>query len=132
MTDGGGITRRTFLGGSAALAGPGAALARLLAGCAPAGPDCEAIRALFPDPESVARIGRACLAARADAPDRPSLCRVASRALARTGEGEPVSALRARVRQDFQAGRTVRVEGWVISEIEATVAAIYALAERSA
>jgi hypothetical protein len=90
---------------------------------------------IFGRPASAARIGRAYLR---DHPDQASLTRLVE-ALAAGWPGgaaqlERLSTAQLRrrldrtIRADFAAGRTVRVEGWVLAESEARLFGLTTLA----
>lgn len=55
-------------------------------------------------------------------PDRAERAR-----FSRMSEAERREALRARVREDFRAGRVTQVEGWVLARTEARLCALRAL-----
>jgi hypothetical protein len=90
---------------------------------------------LLKSPGSAAAVGRAYLGAYPDEADAARLALHLERALRAQGlepRRAPAPRLRAALaeqsRADFAAGRTVRVEGWVLSQSEARLCALAALA----
>jgi hypothetical protein len=131
------LTRRSALASLAAVGG-------LAAVTAPAGAFALPERAgdrdladsalrLFSSPRDVRRVGAAChgdmAVCQSPAQTRAGLIDAIFGGerdrLAASGDAEVHGWLRGRVREDFAAGRTVTVEGWVLAETEARV---YALA----
>jgi len=107
-------------------------------GAAPPRPlhaDAARLLEAFRQRESAAAVGRAYLATRPEERDAPRLAGAVSRDL-RDGGCDPATGDRAdlrravsgRVRQDFADGRTVTVDGWVLSRTEARLCALAALA----
>jgi hypothetical protein len=128
-----GTVTTAALGALAATGRPGRAAAGGLA--APSSDDMLAVRLrdVLRRPASAARLGQAYLeAAPAEADARALAMGLAEdlggreRVLAATAESlaETVSA---RCRDDFAAGRTVRLQGWVLSRTEVRLCALAAL-----
>lgn len=118
------LHRRRFGAASDAAAGSGeAALVGALARLAARGPE----------PSGVVDVGRR-YAAGLPAPDPAALCRevlpdrAARRAFLAAGEDERRRIVLRRIAADFDAGRVVVVDGWVLSRTEAAFSAVAALA----
>jgi len=129
--------RRAFLcalGAGAAAGGVAPALLAALAGCAREEPLSDALAAFFADPEHARVVGRAFLEAHPEEGDADSLARRIAGGerddwRARVADPPALAAsVRARHRLDFEHGRVVRVHGWVLSETEARLCALAALA----
>jgi hypothetical protein len=129
-------SRRGFLKSAASLALLALMRPReLLAGTAAAEPPFEArLVALLRRRDSAAEIGRAYLRSG----DEPADASAMAAAIARDAGIEPGEAaardplrlrraLALRTRRDFAEGRTVRVEGWILSRTEARLYAIASL-----
>lgn len=120
-----GITRRGFLGGSALFVGAAVGVW----GCGDSVADREAAERLVTavsDREQWSKLGRAYLESTPGAPGLGELVVLLEDAL---GSGEPADLpdrLAKRVRGDFHQGRTLRVEGWMLSESEVWLAALVA------
>ncbi|MEQ9640993.1 MAG: hypothetical protein RIM84_13305 [Alphaproteobacteria bacterium] len=88
----------------------------------------QAVRALRA-PAAARRVGRRYLAEHAQEADAARLAAHIEAALAARGDGvELRQALRNAVRADMRAGRSVLVDGWVLSLTEARLCALAALA----
>jgi hypothetical protein len=133
------LDRRAFLAGSgaivAALAAP--ALASLF-GCDRRPTLAQALVGFYSDPASAARIGRAVLAAvPAEATAEAVVAALAGdrraelEALAASDPGALRALLQKQHRSDFEDGRTVSIDGWVLSRTEARLCAVAALAGRA-
>jgi hypothetical protein len=132
------LTRRGFLGrvGRGAAAGFATpALVAALVACRRDPELADELGAFFSDSKSARQLGRACLAAFPDENDARILVeRLAGadlarwNALAAEARSELAAAVRSRHRDDFASGRVVRVRGWVLSETEARLCALAALA----
>jgi hypothetical protein len=133
------LHRRAFLAGSgavvAALAAP--ALATLF-GCGRRPTLAQALVGFYRDPESAARVGQAVLAAVPSEATAEAV--VAALAGDRRAELEALAAsdpaalralLQEQHRRDFEDGRTVAIDGWVLSRTEARLCAVAALARRA-
>jgi hypothetical protein len=117
-------TRRRFIQTGAALAVSGLIAGRASAGAGRPGTPGERLLAVLDDREAAARIGRARLAAAPDEGDLDGVLR-----LLNVPEGvDAARTLEARRRADFRDGRTVRVDGWVLSRTEACLCVLAALA----
>jgi hypothetical protein len=127
-----GCDRREFL--RRLSAGGASALAWAAAGggwsCGPPpDPLAEAVAAAYADPEAARRVGAAWLAVHPDAGDPAALLAAVvgdvavARELAAADPGALWDALRRCHRADFEAGRTTRVAGWVLSQTEARLCA---------
>jgi hypothetical protein len=102
---------------------------------APVARQARRLAGIFARPASAARVGRAYLR---DHPDQASLARLVQQLAAGWPGGaqriERLSAAQLRrrldraIRADFAAGRTVRVEGWVLAESEARLLGLTTLA----
>ena len=124
MTTDGRLSRRGFIGGFVALAGLG------LSGCGGRAELLEEGRRLtaaVTEREHWRLIGRAYLEDGA-----PKLKDLVAHLGAAVGSHEPGAIpqpLDERVRLDFEQGRTIRVDGWLLAETEARVAAVVALVD---
>jgi hypothetical protein len=124
------IERRTFLKGTALwLAAPG--LLAGLAGCGPAQELAGNLSAFHRDPSAAREIGRAYLLVAPEEQDRDRLLEtLAGEALEEWEElaiRDPAAlhrAVRARHHDDFRHGRTVRLNGWILSRTESRLAAL--------
>ena len=131
------LTRRTALGGLAAIGGlmavttGGRAQAFTLPERAGDGELAETALSMFSSPRDVRRVGMACQG-------RAELC-LSKQALVDSifgAERDRLAAapdraqvhgwLRSRIREDFSAGRTVTVDGWVLADTEAKLYALTA------
>lgn len=96
--------------------------------------DAERLVRSFSSPESAAELGRAYLAT-ASRESSPALLvdRIAAglpngyKVLRMADDGQLKSLLARRLKEDFMAGNTVTVDGWVISQTEARLCALAAL-----
>jgi hypothetical protein len=126
----GGLGRRAFLAAAAAAAACGApALAVLQPRPQPA-PDAD-LALIFKHRQSAIAIGRRYLSRY---PGEAVPQRLAED-LRRAGAGDPAAtrrALRARVREDFERGETVLLDGWVLARSECQACAALALAAGAA
>jgi hypothetical protein len=124
MAADGRLSRRGFIGGCVALAGLG------LSGCSGRAELLEEGRRLtaaVTEREHWRLIGRAYVADGA-----PKLKELVAQLGAVVGSEEPgamTQPLAEVVRLDFEQGRTIRVDGWVLAETEARVAALVALVD---
>ena len=122
------LTRRRFVGGCVAAAGLGFGLT----GCRGRAELLAAGRRLsagIGDREHWSAIGRAYLDGLAKAPKLDVLVAELTADLGSSGpEGAPLP-LAKRVRRDFQHGRMVRVDGWLLATTEARLAAVIALVD---
>jgi hypothetical protein len=75
---------------------------------------------------SAARIGEAYLEDHPEEAQPALLARLLREAGLEEAPG-PTSRARARIREDFERGRTVQVDGWVLSRTEARLCALTAL-----
>jgi len=117
-------TRRRFIQAGAALAASGLTARNAPAGAGQPGTRAERLLAVLGDREAAARIGRARLAAAPDEGDLDLVLRLLD-----VPEGvDAARVLEARRRADFRDGRTVRVEGWVLSRTETRLCVLAALA----
>jgi len=83
------------------------------------------VAALFTSRHSAAAVGRAYLRQRQD---RPSARQVLEELhLDAKSSGQCITPLRERLRADFESGRVVSIEGWVLSDTEAKLCALAAL-----
>jgi len=125
-----GMDRRSFVKGAAlGLAAP--SLLTALSGC---GRDAELETRLadfYGDPTAAAEIGRAYLRVTPEEQDPEVLLEALAGAdldawqeLARRDPAALREAVRERHRADFDAGRTVRLHGWVLSHTEVRLAAL--------
>lgn len=132
------IERRAFLKGAGVATALGLAAPTLVAWVAGCGGESALARLLsgfFADPESARAVGREYLELAADEPDANTvLDRLAGpqrqqwEALAASDPERLVQALRLQHRSDFARERVVAVRGWVLSETEARLCALAALA----
>lgn len=116
------------LAGLGAALGPARAWAGLLARSAALAPQ-DLVRTLG-NPASAARIGRACLAEHGSEGSAEELTALLERSLAaraRRSRRSLRAALSQRMRDDFAAGSTVRVQGWVLSRTEVRLFTVVAL-----
>jgi hypothetical protein len=124
--DDGRLSRRGFIGGCVALAGLGLGVS----GCRNRAELLEEGRRLtagITEREHWAIIGRSYLDG-----SGLKLGDLVEQLGAAGGSGEPGQAsppLADRVRLDFEQGRTIRVDGWVLAETEARMAAVVALVD---
>lgn len=88
--------------------------------------ETRVLRSLIAHPESAAQLGRAYLAAR---PDEASASRLTSLILDEraTVTGDEPARVTAHVGEDFEAGRVVVVNGWILSLTEARLCALCAV-----
>ena len=101
----------------------------------PSGRQARRVAGIFTRSGSAARVGRAYLRAH---PDEASLNRLLERLAAgwpggaaqieRLSDAQLRRRLRRKIRADFAAGRTVRVQGWVLAESEARLFGVTTLA----
>jgi len=132
------IERRAFLRGAGAATALGLAAPALLAFVAGCGRESALARSLsgfFAHPEGARAVGREYLELALDEPDANSLLeRLAGpqlrqwEALAASDPARLVQALRLQHRGDFAHERVVAIRGWVLSETEARLCALAALA----
>ncbi len=122
------LSRRRFLGGAAGCWLP-AGLRRLADA-----PLAAAFAGVVLDPKSAARLGHRCLAERPEWPrDARALSRLVLPGACERGAflvAAPArrrQLLRERIAEDFAAGRTMEVGGWVLAETESLVAAMLAV-----
>jgi hypothetical protein len=88
---------------------------------------------LFEDPHSAGVVGRRYLEERSGQVDTSSLLdEVLPRGIRARPEAEIRTLLAARIREDFANRTTVEVGGWVLSETEARLCALVALASHPA
>ena len=126
----GGIDRRRFVKGAAlGLAAPG--LLSMLGGCGPSPELAQELSGFYSDPAAAAAIGAAYLAITPEEEDRDLLLeRLAGDSLeewerfARRDPEALRAAVRERHREDFEAGRVVRLHGWVLTRTEARLCAL--------
>ena len=90
-----------------------------------AGPS-DSLAGVLRHPEAAARVGGRVLAQLPAWNDAESLRRALQRGL--DGEGSLAQQLARNIRSDFEAGRVVRVDGWMLGSTEARVYALAALA----
>ncbi|UEM22355.1 hypothetical protein JL100_006305 [Skermanella mucosa] len=90
-------------------------------------PEARRLLALLRSPAAARRIGRAYLETAADEADPAKLVTliVGDGADGGTADGDLLRHVAERQRADFAAGRTVKLDGWVLSRTEAR---LYALA----
>jgi hypothetical protein len=132
------IERRAFLrgvGAATALGLAAPALFVLLAGCRRESRLFLSLAGFFADPESARSVGRAYLELASDGPDADTVMeRLAGpqlaewEALAASDPDRLAQALRDRHRSDFAHERVVALRGWILSETEARLCALAALA----
>jgi hypothetical protein len=126
------LRRAAWLGGTLSLC-PAVALGRSIDG--PWARQARRLAGIFARPASAARVGRAYLR---DHPEDASVERLV-RSLAagwpggaakveRLGAAQLRRRLRRQIRAEFAAGRTVRVQGWVLAESEARLFGLATLA----
>jgi hypothetical protein len=132
------IERRAFLKGAGAatalgLAAP--ALVAFLAGCGRESALARSLSGFFADPESARVVGREYLELYPDEPEADAvLQRLAGprlsewETLAASDPDRLVQALRLQHHSDFAHERVVAIRGWVLSETEARLCALAALA----
>lgn len=118
--------RRSFL----RLAGSGFAALVGLAGCVRSGPEAEAFARpdlldLFGNEQDVRALGAAYRAAFPSEDGEDALR--AALASDTAAAADLPEALRMRVRQDFEEGRTVELDGWILSVTEARQCALFSL-----
>ena len=126
-----GSSRREFCVTAACVAGLawGASrpLTRLLLQPRNRSPQRAALEGFFSDRESARAVGRVYLEATpAEASLATLLERLDCEALSRD-PGDARAELRARHRRDFREGRTVTLDGWLLSRTEARLCAVAAL-----
>ncbi len=122
------LTRRALLEG-AVLASPGLGLLlRSVTGRAARAADCAQLAALVPALAAAPELGRACARLLPEGGVAERLCAALTVDLADLrAPAEPRvlgEALRARMARDFQEGRTLRVDGWLLSRTEVRLAAL--------
>jgi hypothetical protein len=132
------IERRAFLRGAGAATALGLATPALLAFFAGCGRESALARSLsgfFADPDSARAVGREYLELSPDEADPATVLeRLAGahlgewEALASSDPERLVQALRLQHREDFEHERVVAIRGWVLSETEARLCALAALA----
>jgi len=132
------IERRAFLRGAGAATALGLAAPALLAFFAGCGRESALARSLsgfFADPESARAVGREYLELSADEPDAAAVLERLAGPHLRKWETLAVShpdrlaqVLRLQHRSDFAHERVVAIRGWVLSETEARLCALAALA----
>lgn len=115
------MPRRTFLLAllGAVLAGPFADATDAFS--ASATPDIKML-------ESVRRVGEAYLAQRPAEAVRSGLLTALEQALAGSGHAQATERLNALIRADFAVGRTINLDGWVLSVTECRLCALYVAA----
>jgi hypothetical protein len=84
------------------------------------------LRELIVHRESAARLGRAYLAATPGEADPSRLATLILGAPA-VPEGREAARVASRIRADFDAGRVVTVDGWIVSTTEARLCALCAI-----
>ena len=93
-----------------------------------AGADAASLlRGLITDREGAARLGRSYLAAHPNEARRSVLVRDLVGATEPTSASDASREVAARIRDDYAAGSTVVVDGWVLSRAEARLYALVAL-----
>ena len=89
------------------------------------------ITELLRHPDSARRIGATYLQQHGDAAlrqiDLRSIVGTASPAATRDNRREHLKVIRTRIRRDFAEGRTVNVDGWILSETEVALCVVAAL-----
>lgn len=123
------LSRRSFVASLLALFGLGAA-----AGCRPPYDAREVARELtgfLPSSGGWRELGRAYLRTR---PDERSLAFLTERIVRDLGWSPPQPApgpvqelIRTRIRDEFESGEVVRIQGWVLATTEARLAALLAV-----
>jgi hypothetical protein len=126
------LRRATWFGGSLGL-WPAVVLGRSID--PPSARRARRLAAIFSRPASAARVGRAYLR---DHPHEAALERLVqglasgwpggAAQIERLSAGQLRRGLHRKIRADFAAGRTVRVEGWVLAESEARLFGLATLA----
>jgi hypothetical protein len=124
------LTRRRLLIGAltvaaAVVAGP-AVVVPLIERLAP-GSTADLLRALITHDEGASYLGRRYLQAHPTEARSDVLVRMLVGTNAPTSERETSRALAVRIRSDYAAGRTVKVDGWVLSRTEARLYALVAI-----
>lgn len=127
-----GVSRRAFLAAAAlAAAGGGAAAYRLLSedGFDREFEQTADVARLFDELEPARRIGRAYLGAHPAEADEETLVRLleASPGWGRAWDASPAQLgelARSALARDFDRGRTVEVDGWILSRTEARLCAL--------
>ena len=86
----------------------------------------RALRSLILSRDSAVRLGRAYLVA---TPNEASASRLTSLILGESAmrTGREAARVRSRIQGDFDAGRVVTVDGWIVSPTEARLCALCAL-----
>ncbi len=124
------LGRRTFLMVAAAAATCGGSVRAMLQPIPEPGPDAG-LGLVFKHRQSALAIGRRYLSRYPDDAGAQAF----ARDLRRAGAGDPTAArlaLRARVREDFERGDTVLLDGWVLARGECQACAALALAASGA
>lgn len=128
------MDRRLFLLRSLMAAAAGV-VAPPLAGCAAGGGDTaatpEELAALMLRDDAVLRLGREYLAAHPGESDPAALAGLLAAGLPALEDAAGRQALLARIRDDYAAGRTVILSGWVLSLSEGRLCALAARAAGS-
>jgi hypothetical protein len=78
--------------------------------------------------DSVRRVGAAYLAQQSANADRSGLLAALEQALTGSGTAQAKQRLNARIKADFAAGRTIMLDGWVLSVTECQLCALYVAA----
>lgn len=125
------MTRRAFLAGAALAAAGGGGLLYRVATSDGFDPElaqtAEAAR-LFDELEPARRVGRAYLAAHPSEDDERTLVRLLEEQPGWRGAWESSTSIaqfaRRTIHRDYEAGRTVPVEGWILSTTEARLCAL--------
>lgn len=125
-----GLTRRRFVQACAALS-----LAVGMPGCRPRRETLATARGLtahLVNREEWLAVGAAHLASTPQPPRLEDLVTTLAKNLGWSADqdGDLASRLGARIRDEFEAGRTTLVEGWLLAESEVRMAAVVALIER--
>jgi hypothetical protein len=128
MSGRGTVDRRVFLVRTFMLAAAGA-LASPLAGCGSGGGEATAedLAAWMLRDDAVIRLGQEYLAAHEDEADAAVLTGLLAAGLPDLDDPAARRALLARVRDDYAAGRTVILSGWVLSVSEGRLCALATL-----
>lgn len=128
MSGNGAVDRRVFLVRTFMLAAAGV-LAPPLAGCGRGGREAtpEELAAWMLQDDAVTRLGREYLAAHADEADAGTLTGLLAAGLPDLDDPAARRTLLARVREDYAAGRTAILSGWVLSESEGRLCALATL-----